>query len=452
MTARATGPLAGLAVDATMDRFRDILRRARRAGGMTQLALAGAVGVTRSYINMVERGKVRPPSTGVVARLEDALGLTEGELQFLAALDRMPAKSADMIRQSSGLDEADAGGLRDLLDVLGSEINAAWRLPDEKREAARRMRPFLTDPSPHVRQLACGLLGRLAWSGSQQDLRAALADRDERVREEAARLVGTLSEQTGAQLLEIALRDTRPCVRVAAVAGIARRPSESTTAMLARCARDDKSADVRRAAVEAVARHPSARATSALEALTRHTDPAVAAASRAQLERRAAPAYPLPASRTVRQLQAAIHAVESSNASRVDLHVIPVISRAAAGDPARFTDGDYPPGFADEYVQAPTDVADPNAFGLRIRGDSMTPMYHPGDVVIVSPNTPLAPGLRVVAKIRNGEITCKTLASSENDQITLASENPSYDPIILPREDVVWLYPVVCSLRNELPL
>ena len=419
---------------------------------MTQQALACAVGVTRSYINMVERGKVRPPSGDVVVKLENALAITEGELQFLATVDRMPERSADLIRHFWGLEEEGPTGLCELLDVLGVQINAAWRLPDEKREAARRIRPFLTDPSAQVRQLACGLLGRLAWSGSEEDLRAALSDRSDRVREEAARRVGSLSEEGAARLLAIALGDSRRNVRSAAIRSIARRPCESTTAILLQCARDDESGDVRRAAVEAIARHPSAGATSALAELTRHEDPVVAAAARTQIERRARRGHPADRQHTLRKLQGAIQAVENSNASRVELRVIPVISRAAAGDPARFTDGDYPPGFADEYVQTPTDVSDPNAFGLRIRGDSMLPTYHEGDVVIVSPNTPLATGLRVVAKIRNGEITCKTLAAAGNDSITLASENPSYDPIILPREDLVWLYPVVCSIRNELPL
>lgn len=63
---------------------------------------------------------------------------------------------------------------------------------------------------------------------------------------------------------------------------------------------------------------------------------------------------------------------------------LPVINRVAAGYPADYDDMGYPVGFADDYVRAP-DLHDPNAFAVRVVGDSMEPKYKEGDIVIFSP-------------------------------------------------------------------
>jgi transcriptional regulator with XRE-family HTH domain len=53
---------------------------------------------------------------------------------------------------------------------------------------------------------------------------------------------------------------------------------------------------------------------------------------------------------------------------------VPVINRVQAGYPRDFDDLDYPVGIADDYVRCP-DVHDPNAFAVRVVGDSMEPTY-----------------------------------------------------------------------------
>ena len=65
-------------------------------------------------------------------------------------------------------------------------------------------------------------------------------------------------------------------------------------------------------------------------------------------------------------------------------NAVPVINRVSAGYPKDFTDLSYPRGVADEYVGCP-DVHDKDAFAARVAGDSMTPKYTQGDIVIFSP-------------------------------------------------------------------
>lgn len=63
---------------------------------------------------------------------------------------------------------------------------------------------------------------------------------------------------------------------------------------------------------------------------------------------------------------------------------VPLINSVAAGYPRGFTDLGYPARVADEYVRTP-DVLDPDAFAARVVGDSMSPDYREGDIVVFSP-------------------------------------------------------------------
>jgi transcriptional regulator with XRE-family HTH domain len=60
-------------------RFGIALRRKREAVGISQEALAGAAGVHRNYVGLLERGK-QVPSILVVEKLAVALGTTMSNL------------------------------------------------------------------------------------------------------------------------------------------------------------------------------------------------------------------------------------------------------------------------------------------------------------------------------------------------------------------------------------
>ena len=141
--------------------------------------------------------------------------------------------------------------------------------------------------------------------------------------------------------------------------------------------------------------------------------------------------------------------ISTVSAREVILRRIPLISRIAAGDPKNYTDADYPTGWAEEFVAAPEDVTDSSAFALRIEGDSMAPRLRHGDVVIVSPDTPLKEGSCVVAKTKGEEVTCKVYRIRE-EKIVLESENPAFPVLVLAKEDVLWMYAVVKSIRDEM--
>lgn len=145
-----------------------------------------------------------------------------------------------------------------------------------------------------------------------------------------------------------------------------------------------------------------------------------------------------------------LHAIAdaSGNVASVRMLMIPVVSKVAAGDPAGFGDGGYPVGFAEEFVPAPADIDDVNAFALRIRGGSMSPRFRDGDIVICSPQRLGANGDAVVAKVRGEETTCKILYVDGNNVI-LSPVNPDYPAQMYELAEVDWVYPVVICQRRE---
>jgi phage repressor protein C with HTH and peptisase S24 domain len=136
------------------------------------------------------------------------------------------------------------------------------------------------------------------------------------------------------------------------------------------------------------------------------------------------------------------------NVSPVQMRLIPVVSKVAAGDPAAFSDGEYPVGFAEEFVPAPADIDDLNAFALRVAGDSMSPRFRDGDIVICSPARVPDNGDAVVAKVRNDETTCKVYYL-DGKNVILSPVNPRYPAQVYPLEEIKWIYPVVICQRRE---
>ncbi|MEZ6193314.1 MAG: helix-turn-helix transcriptional regulator [Phycisphaerales bacterium] len=65
-----------------MQTLGDLVRELRRGRDMTLLALAEAIGSTKSYLSMIENHRVaNPPSDELLTLMERALGVTDGRLR-----------------------------------------------------------------------------------------------------------------------------------------------------------------------------------------------------------------------------------------------------------------------------------------------------------------------------------------------------------------------------------
>jgi SOS-response transcriptional repressor LexA len=125
---------------------------------------------------------------------------------------------------------------------------------------------------------------------------------------------------------------------------------------------------------------------------------------------------------------------------------VPVINKVSAGYPKDFTDLSYPPRVADDYVSCP-DVHDPAAFACRVSGDSMTPKYTEGDIVIFSPGAAPKDGDDCFVRFEDGTTTFKRAFFETDDAgrgvIRLQPRNEKYRPLVTPSESVTGLYKAV---------
>lgn len=115
---------------------------------------------------------------------------------------------------------------------------------------------------------------------------------------------------------------------------------------------------------------------------------------------------------------------------------IPVYDRVAAGIPIDAIEEVV------DWEEIPEDMAKTGEFfGLRIKGDSMTPRIVEGDIVIVRQQPDAESGDIVIVRINGDTATCKRLAKHKAG-ISLISFNPAYPPMCFSNEEIERL-PVV---------
>lgn len=157
--------------------------------------------------------------------------------------------------------------------------------------------------------------------------------------------------------------------------------------------------------------------------------------------------------------------------SRIMPVEVPLINSVAAGYPTDFTDLGYPARVADSYVRSP-DIRDPDAFACRVVGDSMTPDYREGDIVVFSPARPVVSGSDCFVRLEpNHETTFKRVFFEDAEgrtlepgrvraaagvpapdtpvtHIRLHALNSRYPSRVLAREEVSGLYVAVSVTRK----
>src|SRR5687767_2975114 len=141
----------------------------------------------------------------------------------------------------------------------------------------------------------------------------------------------------------------------------------------------------------------------------------------------------------------------AGNVERVSTNAIPVINRVSAGYPRDFTDLSYPKGVADDYVGCP-DLHDENAFAARVHGDSMTPKYREGDIVIFSPAKSPKNGDDCFVRFQDGHTTFKRVFFESDDKgnptLRLQPRNEKYRPQIIPSTEITGLYKAVFKYQR----
>lgn len=128
---------------------------------------------------------------------------------------------------------------------------------------------------------------------------------------------------------------------------------------------------------------------------------------------------------------------------------VPLLSMATAGTMSQqaFTDGNY----AHEGTLV-FDPKDPNAFGVRLVGDSMEPKYSAGEIVIAYPSFPLRndkPVICCLTEEAGGDVMFKIYQSRDNGRrVKLSSYNPAFEPVEFDRAQFRWIYPVAWVTKS----
>ena len=124
------------------------------------------------------------------------------------------------------------------------------------------------------------------------------------------------------------------------------------------------------------------------------------------------------------------------------LQSVPMLGLAQAGSGGHFDDSGFPIGKGWDEVALPG-AGDEHAYALEISGDQMKPAYRDGDIIVVSPGTPIRRGDRVVVKTSGGEVMVKELKRRTAKTLELQSLNPAQADRTLDADDVEWIARIV---------
>lgn len=89
---------------------------------------------------------------------------------------------------------------------------------------------------------------------------------------------------------------------------------------------------------------------------------------------------------------------------------------------------------ADGWLDVPT--SDPDAYSLRVKGDSMAPAIRSGWVVWCEPNHQLIPGEYVMVRCTDGQSMVKELLYENAEEVSLMAVNAGYGRLTIPRQDI----------------
>jgi phage repressor protein C with HTH and peptisase S24 domain len=121
---------------------------------------------------------------------------------------------------------------------------------------------------------------------------------------------------------------------------------------------------------------------------------------------------------------------------------VPLLGLAQAASGSHFDDSGFPAGKGWDEAMLPA-ANDEHGYALEISGDQLEPVYREGDVIMVSPGTPIRRGDRVVVKTRSGEVVIKELKRRTAKALELQSLNPNQADRVLAAGDVEWIARIV---------
>jgi phage repressor protein C with HTH and peptisase S24 domain len=128
------------------------------------------------------------------------------------------------------------------------------------------------------------------------------------------------------------------------------------------------------------------------------------------------------------------------------VQAVPLLGFAQAAAGGYFDESGFPSGKGWDEVALPS-ADDEHAYALEISGDQMGPAYRDGDIIVVSPGTPIRRGDRVVVKTQGGEVMVKEMKRRTAKALELQSLNPDQADRTLAAGDVEWIARIVWAIQ-----
>ncbi|MCY1291225.1 Peptidase S24-like protein [compost metagenome] len=114
---------------------------------------------------------------------------------------------------------------------------------------------------------------------------------------------------------------------------------------------------------------------------------------------------------------------------------VPVVGKAMLGPEGYFEAIDYPVGHGEGYLNVFS--CDPEAYGLRVVGNSMNPRIKNNEFVLIEPSKDYVAGDEVLVKTTKGQAMIKEFIYYRDGQYRFDSVNADYDPIFIHEDEVV---------------
>ena len=125
-------------------------------------------------------------------------------------------------------------------------------------------------------------------------------------------------------------------------------------------------------------------------------------------------------------------------------YAIPAIDFADTAKKASFDDDGTPKAKGKAWSETALPGAGKDGlYAITVSGDTMKPLYRPGDIMVVDPNTRIRKNDRVVVKLNSGEVSVQTLSKKTDTESELKSLNPKHENHTVKNSDIVWMARVV---------
>lgn len=121
---------------------------------------------------------------------------------------------------------------------------------------------------------------------------------------------------------------------------------------------------------------------------------------------------------------------------------VPVVGEAVLGVDGSVDMAEIQAGWLRIYSQ------DKDAYGLKVKGDSMWPRIKSGEYVVIEPNTPIHPGDEVFVRTKDGHNMIKVMNKTRDGDYQFSSINDDHRPITLPPGSVEKMHFVSAIMKH----